>query len=111
MSNTGISILAFLNLFLFGVFASLYMIRSGSIFGVCALHSAWNFAQGNVFGIRVSGMNISHSLLQSEINYDRALTNGGEFGAEGGVAVTLALLIAIMLVVYLPQRKKETQVK
>ena len=81
------------------------MIRTSNIWGVCAIHSIWNFVQGNVFGCFVSGMNIENSLFVSDANLTRSLTNGGEFGPEGGVAVTLVLVVAIMLVVYLPQKK------
>ncbi len=105
--NTGVNILAFLNIILFGVFMALYMLRSGNIWGACAIHSMWNFAQGNIFGCSVSGMNVGNSILLSELNATRALTNGGEFGPEGGVAVTLVLVIAIMIVVYLPAKKNE----
>ncbi len=103
-SNSGMNGLAFLNLTLFGVFASLYMLRTGNIWGISAIHAVWNFAQGNVYGCLVSGMNLKSTLMSTEINVDRMLTNGGEFGPEGGVAVTLILLIAIIFVVYLPAK-------
>lgn len=105
--NTGVNMLAFINIILFGVFMALYMLRSGNIWGACAIHSMWNFAQGNIFGCSVSGMNVGNSILISELDATRALTNGGEFGPEGGVAVTLVLVIAIMIVVYLPASKNE----
>lgn len=104
--NSGVSVLAFINILLFGVFCSLYMIRTSNIWGVCAIHSVWNFAQGNIFGCLVSGMNLSNSLFLSEIDANRVTTNGGEFGPEGGVAVTLVLVIAIMLVVFIPTKNK-----
>ena len=105
-SNSGVSILAFINLALFGVFASLYMLRMGNIWGVCAIHSVWNFTQGNFYGCLVSGINTNNSILSTDINIDRAVTNGGMFGPEGGVVATIVLLVAIMLVVYIPERKK-----
>ncbi len=62
--NSGISATAIFNLTLFGVFASLYFLRTDNIWGVGALHSAWNFAQGNLFGIPVSGMGSEVSVLR-----------------------------------------------
>ena len=47
--------LAFINLTLFGVFASLYFIKRGSIWGIGAFHSIWNLVQGNFWGLSVSG--------------------------------------------------------
>ena len=40
--NSGISVLAFINITLFGIFASIYFIRRGSIWGIGAFHSIWN---------------------------------------------------------------------
>lgn len=102
--NPGISILAFVNLVLFGVFASLYMLRRGSIWGAAAIHSAWNFVQGNLFGISVSGTGKTTSILSSSLSYSGRLINGGAFGLEGGLAVTIVLLAGIAAVIFLPKR-------
>ena len=104
-ANSGFSFIPFINLFLFGIFASLYMLRGGNIWGISAIHSMWNFSQGNIFGCRVSGMNVGESLFLSSISEIRASTNGGAFGPEGGVAVSLVLVVAIMLVVFIPSKK------
>lgn len=94
--NSGITVLAFINLTLFGIFASVMFIRRGSIWMVGAVHSIWNFVQGNVFGIKVSGMDIDCMLLESEIT-DAAIINGGSFGLEGGLAVSVVLIAGIVL--------------
>lgn len=94
--NSGITVLAFINLTLFGIFASVMFIRRGSIWMVGAVHSIWNFVQGNVFGIKVSGMDIDCMLLESEIT-DVAIINGGSFGLEGGLAVSIVLIAGIVL--------------
>ena len=65
LANSGITVLAFLNLTLFGVFASVYFIKRGNIWGIGALHSIWNFVQGNFYGIRVSGIETSCTVLES----------------------------------------------
>jgi membrane protease YdiL (CAAX protease family) len=106
-SNTGFGVMPVLNLVLFGVFASLYMLRFNNVWGVCAIHSMWNFAQGNLFGCSVSGLNVGESVLISEIDELRLITNGGAFGPEGGIAVTLVLLVSIMFVVFLPSNKND----
>ena len=104
-SNVGIGTMPIINLALFGVLTSLYMLRFNNIWGICALHSVWNFTQGSIFGCPVSGLNLGESVFISEIDELRVTTNGGAFGLEGGVAVTLVLMIAIMLVVFLPSNK------
>ena len=42
--------LAFLNGMLFGIFAALYLIRRGNIWGIGAFHAAWSFVRDIVFG-------------------------------------------------------------
>ena len=69
-----------MNLTLFGVFASVYFIKRGNIWGIGAIHSIWNFAQGHFYGIKVSGMDSSCSLLNSVFVDGKDLINGGNFG-------------------------------
>ena len=95
--NSGLSALALVNLTLFGVFASVYFVRTGNIWGVGALHSAWNLVQGNVFGIQVSGAELSCSVLSSTPVDGMGLINGGTFGLEGGLAVTVVLAASTLL--------------
>ena len=95
--NSGIGPLPIVNLFLFGVLASLYYLWRGNLWGIAAFHSMWNFTQGNIFGILVSGGDYGVSLLTSELT-GSALINGGDFGMEGGLAVTAAMVIGIVLV-------------
>ena len=106
-ANAGLTLLAFCNLFLFGIFASVYMWKRGSIWGVAALHSAWNFTQGNLLGIRVSGNVLGPSVLSTSLTENGAWINGGAFGLEGGLAVTIVLSLGILLMLFLPVRKSE----
>lgn len=100
LGNTGISPLAFINLTLFGVFASVYFVKSGNIWGVGALHSIWNLAQGNFYGIRVSGIVTECSVFASTSVEGRGLINGGAFGLEGGLAVTIVLLAGTLFLLW-----------
>lgn len=101
--NNGITVLAFVNLVLYGVFASLYFIRRGNIWGIGAFHSLWNFVQGNVYGVLVSGGGSDCTLLGSTPVPGRDLIHGGAFGLEGGLAVTVVLAVGCLLLLY---RKK-----
>ena len=109
LGNPGISFIALLNIFLFGLFASLLTLRRGSIWMVSALHSMWNFAQGNFFGLPVSGIPGSPSPLISipELGTQAELINGGEFGLEAGLAVTVVLAAACVISLFLPPQKSE----
>ena len=97
LANRSVSVLALVNIFLFGVLMSLYVLQRGNLWGACAIHSLWNFVQGNVFGIRVSGNGMGPSLLRTLPLDGATLWNGGGFGLEGGFAVTLTLSAALAL--------------
>ena len=107
ISNNGISLLGTFNIFLFGVLLGFIVFRTRSLYLAMALHGIWNFAEGNLFGFPVSGILTQHSLLSSVITDGRTLTHGGEFGPEGGAAVTIVLLIAIAVFFLLPQKPNE----
>lgn len=108
LANNGITVLAFINLTLFGVFAGVYMLKRGNIWGACAIHSLWNFVQGNFYGISVSGMGDLDTVMKMTSVEGKELINGGSFGLEGGLAVTIVLVIGI--VVMLLTKTKTTEV-
>lgn len=56
--NPGITTLSISNIILVGVFAAVYVLKDSSLWGICAWHSIWNWAQYNVYGFAVSGMTI-----------------------------------------------------
>ena len=98
--NPGLSVFALINLALFGVFAGLYAMREGSLWGISALHSVWNWVQGNFFGFEVSGTNAGGGTLFNLMETGEDWLTGGTFGPEGGAAVTIVLLIAIAVTLF-----------
>jgi len=98
--NSGLSLLAYINLFLFGVLASLLFLHFGNIWIAGAFHSIWNFAQGNIYGVQVSGMKVSNSILSTSYTDGMEIINGGSFGMEGGLAVSFIFIAGIMLLSY-----------
>ena len=99
--NPNVTFLALFNIFLFGAFCSLYMLYFNNIWGVCALHSAWNFVQGNIFGSNVSGMTFGSRLLNMSPLAGYDWLSGGTFGIEGGIAMTIVLAAGIVMFVSL----------
>ncbi|HET7552753.1 MAG TPA: type II CAAX endopeptidase family protein [Gemmatimonadaceae bacterium] len=60
------------------------------------IHFAWNFVQGGIFGVAVSGV-ASNGILRGELHGPVLLT-GGSFGVEGSlVAVVVCLAAAVPL--------------
>jgi membrane protease YdiL (CAAX protease family) len=98
--NPGLSPLALVNLVLFGVFAGLYAMREGSLWGISALHSVWNWVQGNFFGFQVSGTDAEGGTLINLMETGKDWFTGGAFGPEGGLAVTIVLVIGIFVILF-----------
>ena len=109
LGNPSVSVIALVNIFLFGLFASVLTLRRGSIWMVGALHSMWNFAQGNLFGIPVSGLTGLPAPLRAETAEGgwQTLVSGGDFGLEGGLAVTAVLAAACVAAVLSSTKKSE----
>ncbi len=114
--NPGLTPLAMVNLVLFGLFASFYVILFDDLWGACAIHSVWNFMQGNIYGISVSGSGKSESVFAVSQKSSHGFLTGGDFGIEGSIFTTIILLIATAAVLYAikrryPDEKKITQTK
>ena len=105
VGNAGTSFLSILNVFLFGLLLGFLVFRTGSLWLAAGLHGAWNFAEGCLFGLPVSGISPGHSILASVPDATRTLTNGGAFGPEGGAVTTLVLLLALGIFFLLPTKR------
>lgn len=108
-ANPGLTVLAFANLMLFAVFAGLYMLLTDNIWGVCAIHSIWNFTQGNLWGIRVSGTGYVESVFHTAQVSSKTWLTGGKFGIEGSIFTTLILTAATAIVIILLIKKTRTK--
>ncbi|MBO4384941.1 MAG: CPBP family intramembrane metalloprotease [Clostridia bacterium] len=106
--NPGFGVISFVNILLCGAFFAVYFLKRGSIWGACAIHTFWNFFQGNFFGISVSGTGGSDavSVFSSETLQTMKLTTGGDFGIEGSIWCTVVMAAALAITVFLVKPKK-----
>lgn len=95
--NPGFGLIPFVNISLFGLFMGLYVFREGDLWGACAIHSIWNFVQGNILGVQVSGTGELPTILKFTPVEDMDLLTGGSFGIEGSLIVTAVLLLSSAL--------------
>lgn len=79
----------------YGFLCALRASREGSLWGISALHSVWNWIQGNFFGFQVSGMDIGGGSLLNLKTVGADWLTGGAFGPEGGLAVMFVLVLSI----------------
>lgn len=109
--NPNVSPIAFLNLFLFGVFTAFYVLSEGGLWGVFGIHAAWNWAQGNLFGLEVSGIPPAAGSLFNLMEAGPDVVTGGLFGPEGGLAVTAVLIVSVAVVWWTSQREKPRKLR
>ncbi len=107
LGNPGFGLLPLLNIILFGILESIYVLKRGDLWGACAIHSLWNFFQGNVFGISVSGTGAGPAPLTATMTDGHSLLNGGTFGLEGGIVVTAVIALAAVIMLFIPTKKDE----
>lgn len=97
LANDGITFLALLQLFLFGLIMGLIRYNTNNLWIVGAIHAAWNFAQGPIYGVAVSGTNSFGMILNSVPRSGKVLLNGGTFGIEGSLLSVIAHLILLVI--------------
>lgn len=68
------------------------------------IHLGWNFAEGGLFGVTVSGSHGTVGLLKGVLTGPVALT-GGEFGPEGSILAIVICLVPTFLFLRLAMRR------
>lgn len=107
LGNPSVNFIALLNIGLFGLVASLYVLKTDNIWGVAGIHAAWNCFQGNFFGLEVSGMASAYSFMDFKTNVVPEYLSGGGFGPEGSVTATVVLLAVIVWLALDLKKSKE----
>ncbi|KJU98593.1 CAAX amino terminal protease family protein [Streptococcus parasanguinis] len=106
MGNAGVTFLSVLNIVLDGVLAGLLLVYTDSIWLVVAQHGTWNYVQGNLLGFQVSGTGADASIFSFSMGSGPDWLTGGAFGAEGSIITTLVLLLSLVIVYRLGERKE-----
>jgi hypothetical protein len=95
--NANASVVSTFNLFLIAFLLALGYILTGELAISIGLHITWNFFQGNVFGLPVSGGASARSFIGTE-QAGPQLWTGGAFGPEAGLLGIGALLVGSALI-------------
>jgi membrane protease YdiL (CAAX protease family) len=85
----------------FGIMLALAYVLTRNIWLAVGIHMAWNFTQGYVFGVEVSGASQPYSILKTSVSGPDLLT-GGSFGPEGsivalGISVVASAVLAVLI--------------
>ena len=92
-----------LNLVIAGIWFAVAYWRTRSLWLPLGIHWAWNWALGSVFGLPVSGLTdiAPHPLLRG-VDLGPVWLTGGDYGVEGGIAGTVALIVSTIFVWRMP---------
>ncbi|RXK62099.1 CPBP family intramembrane metalloprotease [Lacibacter luteus] len=101
--NPGMSLIAFLNIFVAGALMGTNYIFTRNLWFSIFFHFSWNFFQGPVLGFEVSGLDLP-VMLEQNLRGSTLLT-GGAFGLEASWLATFILSITGILLFVVFQRK------
>jgi membrane protease YdiL (CAAX protease family) len=109
--SLGLAPLTLANLFLAGVFYAFYALHEGSLWGVCALHAAMNWAEGNLFGFDYYGNEAPGGVLLNlkETGPDIVTGGGVGFNTTSGLAYTAVLFVGLATIVLFSRRRMRAQ--
>ena len=80
-----------------GVLLAAAFVVTGRLWFPIGLHAGWNFSEGSLYGLSVSGFTPKDALTQGTLKGSAILT-GGAFGPEASIiAVVLCVSVAILL--------------
>lgn len=102
--NPGESPVGLLSVFLAGMFLSLSVWRTGSLWWGIGMHAAWDWGQSFLFGVPDSGLMAQHHLLATHPQ-GQPVFSGGTTGPEGSIFIVAVLALgALIIVLTLPKR-------
>lgn len=106
--NPNASVISTVNIALAGFLLCLPIFVTGRLYASFGLHFAWNWFQGGVFGMPVSGTTIDNSIFVYDYSAVDSILSGGKFGPEAGILGLLGMLIAALpfFLIYYKNGKK-----
>lgn len=101
--NPNAGTLSVFNTALAGVWFGIAYLKTRDLWFVWGMHLMWNWIQGAFFGIEVSGLTeVTAAPLLMEIDRGPIWLTGENYGIEGGIVTTVALIVSIFVIYFLP---------
>jgi membrane protease YdiL (CAAX protease family) len=101
--NPGATVFSIINTGLAGIWLGVAYLKTRNLGFPFGIHLMWNWMQGAFLGVEVSGLKqlLTAPLLQ-EVDAGPVWLTGSDYGLEGGLACTIALVVSTALIWYLP---------
>lgn len=88
----------FANTALAGVWLAAAYLKTRSLWFPLGVHWGWNWALGSIFGLPISGIRLVSNPILTGDDAGPAWLTGGNYGIEGGVACTVALIVFTLFI-------------
>jgi membrane protease YdiL (CAAX protease family) len=92
LQNPHVTAISVANVALAGLLFSVAYVKTRSLWLPFGIHFAWNFSQTTLFGLPTSGIANPSWMLIGTASTGAEWITGGEFGPEGGILATIALV-------------------
>ncbi|MDQ6786250.1 MAG: CPBP family intramembrane metalloprotease [Acidobacteriota bacterium] len=103
LNNQHTDWLSTLNTILAGIWFSLAYLKTRNLWFPFGIHLMWNWLQGAFFGLPVSGITtLTTAPYLQETDKGITLWTGGDYGIEGGIACTIAIIASGVLIWFIP---------
>ncbi len=108
--NPNAGYISTLNTAFAGIWFSVAYLKTRNLWMVFGLHLMWNWMQGAILGIPVSGITeLTTAPLFQVTNAGSTVLTGGDYGIEGGIACTIALIVSGVFIWFSPFIKPSTE--
>ena len=99
LQNPNATVFSSINTGLAGIWLAAAYLRTRSLWFPLGVHWSWNWAQGSILGLPVSGITnlAAHPVFRAS-DHGPAWLTGGSYGLEGGFACTVALVLSTLFI-------------
>lgn len=99
VANPNATVFSTANTVLAGIWFGIAYLKTRDLWFVWGMHLMWNWTQGAIFGIEISGMtDLTSTSILKEVDTGPTWLSGSHYGIEGGIAATVALLLSAILI-------------
>lgn len=103
LGNKDANYVSTLNTALAGIWFGIAYLKTRTLWFPIGLHLTWNWVQGAVLGIPVSGITkLTTAPLFQVSEFGTKQITGGDYGIEGGIACTIALIVSTLAIWFVP---------
>lgn len=103
LDNPSANWISVVNTAVAGIWFGVAYLKTRDLWFAFGLHFMWNWVQGSIFGVEVSGLtDIMKAPLLKETDGGPGWLTGGDYGIEASIACTIALILSTFLIQFAP---------